>query len=48
MRGFRTIGIVSALIGAMLLATASVSFGQNLNEADALEKIVTELDNAGK
>jgi hypothetical protein len=25
-----------------------VSFGQNLNEADALEKIVTELDNAGK
>jgi tetratricopeptide (TPR) repeat protein/CHAT domain-containing protein len=47
-RTFRTIGFVSALIGALLVAVASVSSGQNLNEADALEKSVTELDNAGK
>jgi hypothetical protein len=47
-RGLRTIGIVSALIAAMLVATASVSSSKNLNEADALEKRVTELDKAGK
>jgi tetratricopeptide (TPR) repeat protein len=48
MRGFRTIEIVSAVIGAMLVATAGVSSSKTLNEADALEKRITELDNAGK
>jgi tetratricopeptide (TPR) repeat protein len=48
MRGFSKIGVVSALIGGMLVATASVSSGQTLNDADALNKKVIELYNAGK
>jgi hypothetical protein len=48
MQGLGTIGIVAALVGALSVATASVSSGQNLTEADALNKKVNELYNAGK
>jgi hypothetical protein len=50
MRGLGTIGIVAALVGAMLLATPSVSSAQNLNlkEAQTLNKQVDELYDAGK
>jgi tetratricopeptide (TPR) repeat protein len=48
MRGFGKISIVAALIGAMLVATASMSWGQNLNEAEKLNKKVIELINAGQ
>jgi tetratricopeptide (TPR) repeat protein len=48
MRGSRRIGVVAALVGALLAATASVSSGQNLKEADALNKRLMQLYNAGK
>jgi hypothetical protein len=48
MQGLGSIGIVAALVGALSVATASVSSGQNLTEADALNKKVNELYNAGK
>jgi hypothetical protein len=41
-------GLVGVLAGTLLVATASVSVGQTLNESDALNKKVLELYNAGK
>jgi tetratricopeptide (TPR) repeat protein len=48
MRGLRKYGIFAALVGGLLVITASVSLGQNLREADSLNKKVMELYNAGK
>jgi CHAT domain-containing protein/Tfp pilus assembly protein PilF len=48
MRGFIKIGVVAALVGEMLVAVSDVSSGQNLNEADALNKKGMELYRAGK
>lgn len=48
MRGLGTICIVCTLVSALLVAVASVSSGQNLNEADALNRKSVELYNAGK
>ena len=47
-RGFIKIGVVAALVGAMLVAVSDVSSGQNLIEADALNKKGMELYRAGK
>ena len=41
-------GIFAALLGALLLATPSVSLGQTLKEADALEKKVSKLHDDGR
>jgi tetratricopeptide (TPR) repeat protein len=48
MSEIRKISIASALVGGIFVAVASVSFGQDLKEAAALEKRVTELYEAGK
>jgi predicted RND superfamily exporter protein len=48
MRELGTIGIVAALVVALLVLPASVSLGQKLDEVHALTKRVTELGKAGK
>lgn len=42
MRGFRKIGVVAALVGAMLVAVSDASSGQKLNEVDTLNKTVDQ------
>jgi tetratricopeptide (TPR) repeat protein len=48
MRSISSVGIIAALTSALLVAATNMSFGQSLKDAEALNKKIAELYNAGK